>query len=305
MATVNVFGGREREARVLADPVALAQRGLNHLDVVNALSGENQNVSAGSIAEGKRDYRVRLVGQFSTPEQLLDTVVAYRDGYPVYVRDVATVEIGHEKQSGFVRSLARPAIAINVIRQSESNVLDIMEELKVRLEDVREKMLPNVSGESSAGPIGPDLRLRQVYDETVYIKSSISLVTQNLWIGGGIAVMVLMLFLRNWRATGIIAVAIPISVIGTFLILLALGRTLNVISLAGLAFAVGMVVDNSIVVLENVDRRLKLGESVMTASWRGGKEVWGAVLASTLTTVAVFVPVLTIQEEAGQLFGDI
>lgn len=305
VATVNIFGGRAREARVMADPVALAQRGLNHLDVVNALRGENQNVSAGTIAEGKRDYRVRLVGQFTEPEQILDTIVAYRDGRPVYVRDVAEVEIGFEKERGFVRSFARPALAMNIIRQSDSNVLDIMEELQVRIEDVREKILPNVTGQSSAGAIGPDLRLRQVYDETLYIKSAISLVTSNLWIGGGIATMVLLIFLRNWRATGIIAIALPVSVIGTFLILLGLGRSLNVVSLAGLAFAVGMVVDNSIVVLENIDRRLKLGESPKIAAWRGGKEVWGAVLASTLTTVAVFVPILTIQEEVGQLFRDI
>ncbi|MAO24750.1 MAG: hypothetical protein CMJ25_28720 [Phycisphaerae bacterium] len=305
VATINIFGGREREARVMADPVALAQRGLNHLDVVQALQGENTNVSAGTIAEGKRDLRVRLVGQYDDPEKILDTIVAYRDGRPVRVRDVAEVEIGYVKKRGFVRSFARPAMAMNVIRQSDSNVLDIMDELKVRIEDVREKILPNLSGSSSAGPIGPDLRLRQVYDETVYINSAIGLVSQNLWFGGGIATVVLLLFLRNWRATGIIAIALPISVVGTFLILLALGRTLNVISLAGLAFAVGMVVDNSIVVLENIDRRLKLGETPMIAAWRGGKEVWGAVLASTLTTVAVFVPVLTIQEEVGQLFRDI
>lgn len=305
VATVNVIGGREREARVMADPVALAQRGLNHLDVVNALQGENQNVSAGTIAEGKRDYRVRLVGQYNDPEQILDTIVAYRDSRPVRVRDVARVEIGYEKQRGFVRSFARQAIAINVIRQSDANVLDVMEELKVRVEDVREKMLPNMGGSTASGRVGPDLRIRQVYDETLYINSAIDLVTQNLWVGGTIATIVLLLFLRNWRATGIIAIALPISVIGTFLILLALGRTLNVISLAGLAFAVGMVVDNSIVVLENIDRRLKLGESPIIAAWRGGKEVWGAVLASSLTTIAVFVPILTIQEEVGQLFRDI
>ncbi len=305
VATVNVFGGREREARVMIDEIALAQRGLNHVDVINALRSENQNVSAGSIAEGKRDYRVRLVGQFNSPEKILDTIVAYREGRSVFVRDVADVEIGYKKRSGFVRSLARPAIAINVIRQNDSNVLEIMDEIKVRLEDVRLKMLPNIGGQSSAGAIGPDLRLRHVYDETIYIRSAIGLVMQNLWIGGTIAVLVLLVFLRNWRATGIIAIAIPISVIGTFLILLALGRSLNVVSLAGLAFAVGMVVDNSIVVLENIDRRLKLGEQPMEAAWRGGREVWGAVLASTLTTVAVFIPILTIQEEAGQLFADI
>ncbi len=305
VAQVNIYGGREREARVLTDPVALAQRGLNHVEVIQTLQGENENTSAGSLSEGKREYRVRLIGRYTDPQQILDTIIAYRNGLPVYVRDVAEVEIGYTKKRGFIRSLARPAIAINLIRQSDSNVIDIMEELKVRLQEVESDILPNIGGSSAAGPIGPDLRLRQVYDETIYIKSAISLVTQNLYVGGFIASIVLIIFLRSWRATGIIAIAIPISVIGTFLILLALGRSLNVVSLAGLAFAVGMVVDNSIVVLENIDRRIGLGEKPMRAALRGGGEVWGAILASTLTTVAVFIPVLTIAEEAGQLFRDI
>lgn len=305
VAQVNIFGGRQREARVLTDPVALAQRGLNHVNVIQALQGENQNVSAGSISEGKREYRVRLIGRYTDPQQILDTIIAYREGLPVYVRDVAEIEIGYTKMRGFIRSLARPAIAINVIRQDDANVIDIMTELKIRLGEIETDILPNIGGSSAAGPIGPDLRLRQVYDETIYITSAITLVTQNLWVGGIIASVVLLVFLRSWRATGIIAIAIPISIIGTFLILLALGRTLNVVSLAGLAFAVGMVVDNSIVVLENIDRRIGLGESPRRAALKGGGEVWGAILASTLTTVAVFIPVLTIAEEAGQLFRDI
>lgn len=305
VAQINIYGGREREARVLTDPVALAQRGLNHVDVIQALQSENQNVSAGSISEGKREYRVRLIGRYTSPQQILDTIIAYRNGLPVYVRDVATIDIGYQKQRDFIRSLARPAIAINVIRQDKSNVIDIMDELKKRLSEIETDILPNIGGSSAAGPIGPDLRLRQVYDETIYITSAITLVTQNLYVGGFIAALVLIVFLRSWRATGIIAIAIPISIIGTFLVLLALGRTLNVVSLAGLAFAVGMVVDNSIVVLENIDRRIALGESPMQAALKGGGEVWGAILASTLTTVAVFIPVLTIAEEAGQLFRDI
>ncbi len=304
VAEVNIYGGREREVRVYVDSFQLAQRGLNHLQLVNALRGENRNVSAGTIAESKRDYRVRLVGQYETPEQLLETVVAYRDGSPVYVKDVATVEVGHEKRRGFVRSFGHPSIAMNVIRQSGSNVVDIMEELRERLDVIRAEILPNLAppGYEEAGK---HLRMRQVYDETTYIDSSISLVTQNLFIGGAIAGVVLMVFLRSFVSTGIVAIAIPVSVIGTFLVLLALGRTLNVISLAGLAFAVGMVVDNAIVVLENIYRRIQQGDEPMKAALRGGREVWGAILASTLTTAAVFIPVLTIQEEAGQLFRDI
>ncbi len=300
VAEINIFGGREREVRVLADNEALALRGLNIGDVITSLRGENTNVSAGSLAEGKRDYRVRVVGQFVTEEDVLSTVVAYRDGKPVYVRDVAGVEFGHQKKRGFVRAFGAPCIAMNCIRQSGANVVDVMDELKLRLDEVRAEILPKLHPTA-----GPDLRMRQVYDETIYIDSSIQLVTQNLYVGGAIAALVLLLFLRSLVTTGVVALAIPISVVGTFLVMLGLGRTLNVVSLAGLAFAVGMVVDNAIVVLENIYRRLQEGDPPMTAAYRGGKEVWGAILASTLTTVAVFIPVLTIEEEAGQLFRDI
>lgn len=300
VAEVNVYGGREREVRVLLDPSAMALRGLNHVDVFNALRSENRNVSAGTIAEGKRDYRVRVVGQFKDPEQVLGTIVAYRDGKPVYLRDIGTVELSYQKSRGFVRSLGQPCLAINVLRQTDANVVEVMAGVNAQIELVRLDILPNLDDR-----VGPHLRLRQVYDETTYISSAIDLVLQNLWIGGILAGVVLLVFLRSVPATLVIALAIPISVIGTFLVLLGLGRTLNVISLAGLAFAVGMVVDNAIVVLENIDRHRAMGKKPAQAAYDGAKEIRGAVLASTLTTVVVFVPILTIQEEAGQLFRDI
>ncbi len=308
VAEVNIFGGREREVRVLVDPAKLAQRRLTFNEVIAALQAENRNVSAGSIAEGKRDYRVRVLGQFVVETDVLDTIIAYRPAAdaagsslkPVYVRDVAQVEFGYQKQRGFVRSLGQPCIAINAVRQANANVVQVMSDLRARLGDVRADILPKL-----AADVGPYLRMRQVYDETTYIDSAISLVTGNLWFGGLLATGVLLLFLRSFTATAVIAVAIPISVIGTFLGMVAMGRTLNVISLAGLAFATGMVVDNAVVVLENIVRRVRSGESPRQAAYWGSREVWVAVLASTLTTVAVFVPVLTIQEEAGQLFRDI
>lgn len=300
VAEVNVYGGREREVRVLLDPSAMALRELNHVDVYDALRGENRNVSAGTIAEGKRDYRVRVIGQFEKPEQVLGTIVAYRDGKPVYLRDIGTVELSYQKSRGFVRSLGQPCLAINVLRQTDANVVKVMAGVNEQIEQVRLDILPNLDDR-----VGPHLRLRQVYDETTYISSAIDLVLQNLWIGGILAGVVLMVFLRSVPATLVIALAIPISVIGTFLVLLGLGRTLNVISLAGLAFAVGMVVDNAIVVLENIDRHRAMGKKPAAAAYDGAKEVWGAVLASTLTTAVVFIPILTIQEEAGQLFRDI
>lgn len=300
VAQVNIYGGRERQVHVMLDSASLAQRRLTHADVIAAMQRENRNVSAGTIAEGKRDIRVRVIGQYASPTEVMETVIAYRDGRPVYVRDVGTVEINYEKQRGFVRSLGEPCLAMNVIRQSGANVMDVMDELRTRLEEVRTDILPRLDPEA-----GAHLRLRQAYDETTYIRSSIDLVLSNLWKGGTLAAIVLLLLLRSVRATGIVGIAIPIAVIGTFLVVLAAGRTLNVISLAGLAFSTGMVVDNSIVVLENIVRRRSLGDGPLMAAYRGAREVWGAILASTLTTVAVFIPVLTIQEEAGQLFFDL
>ena len=300
VAQINIYGGREREIQIRVDPEALAQRSISPGEVVAALRSENRNISAGSLAEGKRDYRIRVVGRYEQAWQVLDTIITYREGRPVYVSDVAEVVQDHQKQRGFVRSLGNPSIAINAIRQSNANVVQVMKNLRAELDYVSAEVIPNIHP-----VVGPDLRLRQVYDETIYIDSAVALVQQNLWIGGLIAGGVLLIFLRSFVSTGVIALAIPISVIGTFLVLLGMGRTLNVISLAGLAFAVGMVVDNAIVVLENIFRRLQNGESPMVAAERGGREVWGAILASTLTTAAVFIPVLTIREEAGQLFGDI
>jgi hydrophobic/amphiphilic exporter-1 (mainly G- bacteria), HAE1 family len=300
VAEVNIYGGREREVRVLVDSLLLAQRGLSHAQVVDALRRENRDVSAGSVPEGKRDFRVRLVGQFRTAQDVLDTIIAYREGGPVYVRDVAKVEMGNVRARGFVRSMGTPCLAMNIIRQSGSNVMSIMDQVRPRLAEIQSEVMPRLEPS-----VGPDLRIRQVYDETVYIQSAIDLVIGNLWKGGTLAVLVLLVFLRSFRSTMIIALAIPICVIATFLVMLAAGRTLNVVSLAGLAFATGVVVDNAVVVLENIDRRRAMGDSPLTAVYRGAREVWTAILGSTLTTVAVFVPILTVQEEVGQLFFDL
>lgn len=305
VAEVNIYGGRQREVRVMADPVLLAQRRVTYGELLTALRGQNRNVSAGTIAESKRDYRVRLVGEFESPQQVLDTVITFRDGRPVYVRDVAQVEIGYQKQRGFVRAFGHPSLAMNVIRQANANVVQVMEDVRRALDEIRTEVLPNLGGTTSGGPVGPDLRMRQVYDETVYIDSAIGLVVQNLYVGGAIAAVVLLLFLRAIRPTVVVMISIPISVVGTLLVMWAMNRTLNVISLAGLAFAVGMVVDNAIVVIENIYRLMQEGHSGREAAYKGAKQVWGAILASTLTTAAVFIPVLTIQEEAGQLFRDI
>jgi len=185
-------------------------------------------------------------------------------------------------------------MAVNCVRETGANVLDTMNGLRQVSADLNKNLL------ASRG-----LELVQVYDETEYIYSAIDLVVWNIIIGGALTVAVLLLFLRSGRSTIVIGLAIPTSIIGTFLMLDMMGRSLNVISLAGLAFAVGMLVDNAVVVLENIYRHYQMGDPPFQAAVRGAKEVWGAVVASTLTTLAVFIPVLFVEEEAGQLFRDI
>ncbi|MCH7700801.1 MAG: efflux RND transporter permease subunit [Planctomycetes bacterium] len=296
IASVDVYGGREREVRVTIDPLQLAARGLTLRDLETALRGQNDNISAGTVTHGKRDFSFRTIGKFERVEDVESTVVAYRDGGPVLVRDVATVENTFKKQYSFVRSKGDFVLALPARRETGANVVQAMESLKEQIALVNREILH---------PRGQDLSLTQVYDETLYINSSINLVTNNLLIGGAVAVMVLLLFLRSASATGIVAVAIPISVIATFLAVWIIGRSLNVIMLAGMAFAVGMVVDNAIVVLENIYRHRQMGKTPVDAALDGTREVWGAVLASTLTTTAVFLPVVFIEQEAGQLFRDI
>jgi hydrophobic/amphiphilic exporter-1 (mainly G- bacteria), HAE1 family len=290
----NVFGGQDPEVQVTVDPHKLAARGLTIVDVRRVLRDQNKDTSGGDLWESKRRWVVRTLGQFRSPEQVAEQILAIHDGTPVRIGDVATVRESFKKPDGFVRRFGMSNIAVNVQRETGANVLDVMKGLQVVNQRLNDELLKEKG-----------LTLTQVYDETEYIHSAVGLVTQNILVGGLLTVAVLLLFLRSARSTLVIGLAIPTSIVGTFLMLHLMGRSLNVISLAGLAFAVGMLVDNAVVVLENIFRHYQRGDSTFRAALRGTKEVWGAVVASTVTTLAVFLPVLFVQEEAGQLFRDI
>lgn len=305
ISEINVLGGREREAQVRFDPIRLAQRGVTPSALVTALRGTNRNVSAGQLVDGRFDVRVRTLSQFETPEDVGTTVVAHDErGGPILVRDVARVEVTYKEPTGFVRWNGRPVLAINAQREPGTNVIEVMEGLKEQVAEFRVEG-GVIEAQALRMHLDGEFFLVQVYDQTVYINQALSLVRSNIWLGGLIAVIILLAFLQSIRPVVIIAVAIPISVIGAVVIMLVLGRSVNVVSLAGMAFAVGMVVDNAIVVLENVFRRLELGEAPMVAAYEGTKEVSGALVAASLTTVVVFIPILLVQQEAGQLFRDI
>lgn len=296
IASVAVFGGREREIQVVVDPHALAGAGITFEELQGALVSQNTNVAAGNSSQGKRDIVIRTMGRYESLEDIRQTVIKVGPGGPIRVGHIAEVKDSFKKEYGFVRSQGKFVIAIPAFRRTGANVIEAMEGLKKAIHEVNDTIL---------APRGLKLDLTQVYDETTYIHSSIDLVKSNIIWGGLLAIAVLLVFLRSLSATFIVAVSIPICVIGTFLIIPMTDRTINVIMLAGLAFAVGMVVDNAIVVLENIYRHREMGKSAWQAASDGATEVWGAVLANTLTTVIVFLPIVFVKGEAGQLFQDI
>ena len=294
VSAANVFTGTRHEMHFYADPVELAARKITITQVANALDRENANVSGGDFDEGKGNYIVRTAGEYTTPEDIENVVLAFQNGVPIFARDVGYAQLGFEKVRGRAFSNGQEVIFMNVAKTPGANLLEVMEDVKEAVRSLNAQVL---------NPMG--LELVQVFDTTEYIHGAIDLLTQSLYVGAGLAIIVLLLFLRSLTSTLIIAVAMPISLVGSFLVMELTGRTLNVISLAGLAFAIGMVVDNSIVALENIYRHRQMGKSRPRAALDGASEVWGAILASTLTTVAVFLPVIFIQDEVGQLFRDI
>ena len=300
VSRVDVYGGAEREMQLVVDPERLSHFQITVPEVVRALRAANASISAGAVDEGKRRYTVRTEGDFETLETVEDVVLRSTTDpltgrvARVTVADVASVRFDYKEPTSRIRHMGEPAIAMPVRREAGANVIETMEGVREAIAVVNRDFLPQ-----------ENLYLTQVYDETIYIDSSIDLVQQNIWVGGLLAAAVLMLFLRNWRPTAVVSLAIPVSVVGSFVAMAALGRSINVISLAGLAFAVGMVVDAAIVVLENIFRYRQKGLSAPEAAYRGASEVWGAVLVSALTTVMVFIPILVMQLEVGQLFRDI
>jgi multidrug efflux pump subunit AcrB len=292
VALSEVRGGRERELRITFDPYRAASLGIE-LPKVAALAGGAKNTSGGFADVGKRRYTLRFAGQYGI-EDLGEMVLDWREGHPVYLRDVADIEVHMVDRTGFVIQNGTAAMAVNAHRETGVNVLEVMAGLREAADELR------------AGPLKrAGLSFEQVYDETRYIDRSINMVSNNLMLGVLLAICVLWWFFRKFRATLMVAIAIPICVVSTFIVLDAAGRTLNVISLAGLAFAVGMVLDAAIVVLESIVRLRERGVPSAEAADQGTRKVWGALLASTATTVAIFLPIVFLEDEAGQLFADL
>ncbi len=297
---VSVFGGSEPEIQIVVHPEELARYQLTVGEILDSLRKANVSVSVGDVEEGKRRYIVRSEGELKSVEAAEEIIVrSMADSATglsgrIKLGDIATVKLAHKDPTAIIRVLGQPSIPFNATREVGANVIETMAGIRETVAELNRTVMPDTG-----------LELRQVYDETVYINSSIDLVQQNIWVGGVLAALVMLLFLRSLRATLTISIAIPVSIIGAFVAMAALGRSINVISLAGLAFAIGMVVDAAIVILENIFRMRESGQSGRNAAIKGAQQVWGAVLVSALTTVMVFIPVLVSELEVGQLFRDI
>ncbi|MGV6826680.1 MAG: efflux RND transporter permease subunit [bacterium] len=294
VSNVRLSGGAERQVHVSVDPIRLAERNVSLLDVRNAIRARNRDVSGGDLDSGKRRYLLRTIGRFQSIEELNDLVVAERDGEFVRLKDVGEVNLDYAEIRTYAYAAGKPQLAFAVNRQIGSNVIQIKQDMMETVASLNTGILSEK---------GLELVLNS--DDVVYVNDAVEVVRHNLAIGAVLALLVLFLFLRSGSGTIIGAMAIPICAIAAFLGLLIAGRTINVISLAGVAFALGMTLDNNIVVAENIYRHLSKGAGRLKAALDGVTEVWPAVLASTLTTVCVFLPVIFIREEAGQLYSDI
>jgi hydrophobic/amphiphilic exporter-1 (mainly G- bacteria), HAE1 family len=295
VANALLIGGRDTQVHVDFDMAELAARGLTVPDVARRVGAELRDVSGGDLRFGKRQYLLRTPVAPQRPEDLAKVVLgAGPDGTPIVLGDVATVGLGLREPAGVAMNDDRPSMVILLWREAGTNVLEVTQGVRAAADELQSRLM---------APEG--LRIQVVSDQVDYITGALALVRQNLLLGACFAIVVLLLFLRSVGASLIISLAIPVCVFGTALGMTLYGRSVNVVSLAGITFAVGMVLDNSIVALESIDTWRARVASAAEAAYRGIQDVWGAILASTLTTAAVFVPIITWEGEVGQLLRDV
>ena len=299
VAAVKISGGLEDQIQIEIDPDRMARLNIDVAELAARLAAENVNVSAGRLETGAQRYLVRTMNQFTSVDEIAGMIVAERAGRPVYLRDVADVSQGFSERKAVIRLNGREAVELAVYKEGDTNTVGVANAVVERLESVRSEL--------------PDgMQLVVVENQATFIGQAIDEVVGNALLGGLLAMLVIFAFLRDWASTLIVAVCIPVSIIATFFLMAKTGISLNIMSLGGIALATGLLVDNAIVVLENISRQRSAAagpaqaptESRADAAIRGGRQVAGAVLASTLTTIAVFFPLAFVEGIAGQLFAD-
>jgi len=292
VSQVIVNAGPTDEVRITVDMAKAASMGISVADI-STRAASSSDVSGGQIEVGRQQYVLRFTGRYQ-PEQLGELVLAWRDGKLIKLSDVATVETRPPERQNFAYQNGNPAIGLDVHRASGANVLKTLNEVKRVVAELRDGALK-----------AQGLGIEQSFDSSLFINRAVSLLSENLIVGALLALLCVWWFMRDWRATVLIASSIPICLLATFTALHLTGHSLNIISLAGLAFAVGMVVEGAIVVSGNILRLKETGMTPMEAAFKGTHQVMGALIASTITTIAVFLPVVFLRDVEGQIFSDL
>ena len=291
VAAVQLGGGLQQEIQVIFDQEKAARRGITAQSIVSRIQSENINMSAGRVYDGQQEYLVRTVNQFVSLEQLGNMIIKQADGKTIYLKDIAQVIDGEKERTDITRINNNEAIELAIYKEGDANTVTVAKAVNDKLAEL-EETLPE------------ELTFTVIYDQSEFIVNAVDEVKSAAIIGGLLAMLILYLFLGNFFNTIIISLAIPISIIATFNLMFANNISLNIMSLGGIALAVGLLVDNAIVVLENIARYREKGASIIEAAIKGTDEVSGAVIASTLTTLAVFFPLAFVTGFAGQLFSD-
>ena len=289
VGTVSVIGAPEREIQIYCDPGKLEAYGLSIAGISGAIAYENRNVPSGNIDIGTETYSLRIQKEFSDPREIMDVVVGYSAGNAVYLRDVATMVDGPAEKYQESYTNGEKAATILIQKQSGANTVDVIRQVKKKLAEI-------------APTLPSDIKLIPVIDSSNNIINTINSLLKTILITMLVVMLVVFIFLGRWRATFIIVLAIPIALMGSLVYLLATGNTLNIISMSALSIAIGMVVDNSIVVLENISKHMDRGEKRKEAAVNGTTEVAGSIVGSTLTTLCVFLPLTMVSGMAGIMF---
>ncbi|WP_330949182.1 efflux RND transporter permease subunit [Virgibacillus sp. MG-45] len=289
VASVTVEGAKEREIQVILDQRKLQQYGINGQSITQALRTQNQSASIGTVEKGAQDLQIRLTGEYESIEQIENTLLQTESGATIHLTDVAEVKDTFKKSNAETLVNGEPSIVLSIMKKTDANTVNVASNIQESMDEIQQEL-----------PKGAKLDV--VIDTSEFIKLSIDSVVQNILIGGAISIFILLLFLKSIRATIVIGLSIPIAIISTFALMYFTGQTLNALTLGGLALGLGMMVDSSIVILENIYSYRQRGYSLFESALKGASELAPAVIASTTTTLVVFLPIVYVEGIASDLF---
>lgn len=290
VASATIMGGLVREIQVALDHAKMTNFGITGSQVVQALGAENRSISAGTVERGGQDVQLRINGEYTSVQDIKNTQISLATGETIKVSDIGEVIDTFKEQSSVSQVNGEETLVFSIMKQSDGNTVEVAEEIRKAVDQLNEAFEQR------------GLKITTIMDTSTYISDSIDSVVDNMVVGGTLAVLILLLFLRSIKTTLIIAISMPIAVISTFTLMYFTGETLNILSMGGLALGIGMMVDSSIVILENIFKKRQEGLSIKEAAIEGGSELAGAVVASTLTTAVVFLPIVFVEGLASQLF---